>query len=104
MYIPDLPQSSVMGKEQQKMPLCSTPDVSLTHGPVVTHLQPIDVPLDRPPPPKRRKSNQSVPKSQNVTSVSHVYGMYNYNCPDINFVIRHGQLICIDPTRKTFAM
>ncbi|XP_064397442.1 uncharacterized protein LOC135344196 isoform X2 [Halichondria panicea] len=34
------------------------------HGPVVTHLQPIDVPLDRPPPPKRRKSNQSVPKSQ----------------------------------------
>ena len=54
-------QSSVMDKEQQKMPLCSTPDVSLTHGPVVTHLQPIDVPLDRPPPPpKRRKSNQSV--------------------------------------------
>ena len=94
MYIPDLPQSSVMGKEQQKMPLCSTPDVSLTHGPVVTHLQPIDVPLDRPPPPKRRKSNQSVPKSQKVTSVSHVYGMYNCNCPDINFVIRHGQLIC----------
>ncbi len=38
--LPDLPQSSVMNKEQ---PLCSTPDVSLTHGPVVTHLQPIDV-------------------------------------------------------------
>ena len=40
----------------------------------MTHLQPIDdVPLDRPPPPKRRKSNQSVPKSQKVTSVSHVH-------------------------------